>query len=377
MGALVKHVYAPAQQVTAQQVYHATIMPCYDKKLEASRKDFYDEASETTEVDCVLATSELLAMLDEQEVDFGGLAEAAEGASGGSGPGITRGEGEGMDVDEGEGAAAITTSAGGSSGGSRSCGGSTTTTSTSTSDLMLGDFAFSNLSSDGLRFMGAVDGGGGNGGSGGYCEFIFRHAARELYGVELDPATPLQFTSGRNKDLREVVLTDGDGKTVLRFAQAYGFRNIQSVITKIKRGKCPYHLVEIMACPGGCVKGGGQIKAVAKKDFKMPPVMFDSTGDLAPAVADYSGLADASAGGMAIEPAVAPSPPTQDEVAAKVSALMHDTVRREPEDNPVCQQLYRSVLGGQPFSTEARRVLHTRYHAIPKMEEVAPLGIKW
>jgi hypothetical protein len=198
----------------------------------------------------------------------------------------------------------------------------------------------------------------------------------QLFGVELDDATPLEFTSGRNKDLREVVLTDGEGKTLLRFAQAYGFRNIQSVITKIKRGKCPYHLVEIMACPGGCIKGGGQIKPVAKK--KIMPVMLGSLDDeVMPAVTDYAGLADGSGAGMDVEPVDLVKLPSADEVAAKVSALIHDTVQREPQDNPVCQQLYGSTFGRQPFSSEARRLLHTRYHAIPKMEEVAPLGIKW
>ena len=38
---------------------------------------------------------------------------------------------------------------------------------------------------------------------------------------------------------------------VLRFAAAYGFRNIQNLMQKLKRGKCVYHFVEIMACPSG------------------------------------------------------------------------------------------------------------------------------
>jgi iron only hydrogenase large subunit-like protein len=32
------------------------------------------------------------------------------------------------------------------------------------------------------------------------------------------------------------------------------------VVTKLKRGRSPYHFVEVMACPGGCTNGGGQIK---------------------------------------------------------------------------------------------------------------------
>ena len=39
-------------------VYHVTVMPCYDKKLEASRDDFYSEVYSTRDVDCVLTSGE-------------------------------------------------------------------------------------------------------------------------------------------------------------------------------------------------------------------------------------------------------------------------------------------------------------------------------
>lgn len=117
--------------------------------------------------------------------------------------------------------------------------------------------------------------------SGGFVEFVFRYAARELFGVTVPPG-PLQYVPGRNADYREVLL-QVDGNVVLRFAQAYGFRNIQAVIQKVrpchtatpwtpshsltrplcvqvKRGRCPLQLVEVMACPSGCLNGGGQVK---------------------------------------------------------------------------------------------------------------------
>ncbi|SPO25453.1 related to NAR1 - similarity to human nuclear prelamin A recognition factor [Ustilago trichophora] len=51
---------------TQPTIYHVTVMPCYDKKLEASRPDFYDDITNTKEVDCVLTTGELdKLMLDE------------------------------------------------------------------------------------------------------------------------------------------------------------------------------------------------------------------------------------------------------------------------------------------------------------------------
>lgn len=54
----------------------------------------------------------------------------------------------------------------------------------------------------------------------------------------------------RNKDFQEVTL-EKDGQVLLRFAAVYGFRNIQNLVQKLKRGKSPYHFVEVMACPSG------------------------------------------------------------------------------------------------------------------------------
>lgn len=45
-----------------------------------------------------------------------------------------------------------------------------------------------------------------------------------------------------------------DGQVLLCFASTYGFRNIQNLVQKLKRGKSPYHFVEVMACPSGEVK---------------------------------------------------------------------------------------------------------------------------
>jgi len=60
--------------------------------------------------------------------------------------------------------------------------------------------------------------------SNGYLEYIFRRAAKELFGVAVDQ--PLVYTQGKNKDLKEVTLSLPNGQPVLRFAAAYGFRNI-------------------------------------------------------------------------------------------------------------------------------------------------------
>ena len=55
-----------------------------------------------------------------------------------------------------------------------------------------------------------------------------------------------------------------EGKTV-KMAKCYGFRNIQKIVQTIKKNKCEYSYVEIMACPGGCYSGGGQIKVEKMK----------------------------------------------------------------------------------------------------------------
>lgn len=54
----------------------------------------------------------------------------------------------------------------------------------------------------------------------------------------------------RNKDFHEVTL-EKNGEVLLRFAAAYGFHNIQNMILKLKKGKLPYHFVEVLACPRG------------------------------------------------------------------------------------------------------------------------------
>ena len=56
MGSLVKNHLGSLQGQSPDQVYHVTVMPCYDKKLEASRQDFYDDVYSTRDVDCVITS---------------------------------------------------------------------------------------------------------------------------------------------------------------------------------------------------------------------------------------------------------------------------------------------------------------------------------
>lgn len=192
------------------------------------------------------------------------------------------------------------------------------------------------ISTDGLSLFGGVDGEGAAGGdSGGYLEYVFRYAAFRLFGREDLTGQPLVYREGRNSDFRETSL-EVDGKVVLRFAYAYGFRNIQSILAKSRRGKCPYHFVEVMACPSGCLNGGGQIKP--KKE----------------------GPRD-----------------TRQRVEMVAGVLHKDLLPRAPQDNPLVQAMYRELLGGEPGAPAARPFFHTTYHNVPKLEESNPHMSPW
>ena len=55
---------------SADKVYHVSIMPCFDKKLEASREQFYSDVFHTRDVDCVISTLEVEQMLLKDGVDL-------------------------------------------------------------------------------------------------------------------------------------------------------------------------------------------------------------------------------------------------------------------------------------------------------------------
>lgn len=84
-------------------------------------------------------------------------------------------------------------------------------------------------------------------GSGGYAHFIFQYAALHLFQAS---NVTVEFRNLRNPDFKEAIF-EKDGKILLRFAIANGFKNIQNLVQKLKRGKSVYHYVEVMACPSG------------------------------------------------------------------------------------------------------------------------------
>jgi hypothetical protein len=90
-------------------------------------------------------------------------------------------------------------------------------------------FGMSTASQDDVMSSAAMH---GRGSAGGWLEHIMLHASKIVFGIE-DPT--LEYTQGRNADVEEVKLV-ADGNVLLTFARVYGFRNIQNLVNKIKRG---------------------------------------------------------------------------------------------------------------------------------------------
>ena len=91
--------------------------------------------------------------------------------------------------------------------------------------------------------------------------------ARSEFGEELDN---LSYKTLKNADFREVTL-EREGTVLLKFAIANGFRNIQNLVQKLKRKRCDYDFVEILACPSGCLNGGAQLRP---EEVREPRVLF-------------------------------------------------------------------------------------------------------
>lgn len=199
-GAFIKSVVSRLDGKEMGFVYHTTVMPCYDKKLEATREDFYNDIYNSKDVDLVLTTTEVDEMISQEGSLLSDL------------------------VDE---------------------------TLFPEESLTHAELKHALLSSSTLLHN------VGNG-SDGYLEYVFRKAAKSLFNRTIDT---VEFKTVRNnKDFFETCLFDEDGHVLLRFGAAYGFRSIQNLVQKIKRKNCKYDYVEVMACPSACLNGGGQIK---------------------------------------------------------------------------------------------------------------------
>jgi iron only hydrogenase large subunit-like protein len=104
------------------------------------------------------------------------------------------------------------------------------------------------------------------GSSHGYADMCMRVVSQELLGVDFD-MSQVPYKQGRNNEVWEAELPFGNNKKLV-FARAYGFRNVQNIMRSIKRNTCKYDFIELLACPGGCTNGGGQIKANSNESSK-------------------------------------------------------------------------------------------------------------
>ncbi|MAT57660.1 MAG: ferredoxin [Ignavibacteriae bacterium] len=92
------------------------------------------------------------------------------------------------------------------------------------------------------------------GNSGGVSEAVLRYTCEKVNGVKL---TNCNFNEVRGVDsTREAtVLLNGNE---VKIAIVSGLKNAKTLLDKIKSGEAKYDMIEVMACPGGCIGGAGQ-----------------------------------------------------------------------------------------------------------------------
>ncbi len=151
------------------------------------------------------------------------------------------------------------------------------------------------------------------GASGGVTEAAFRTAHFYLTG---ESYPKLEFEEVRGiKGIKEAEVTLAGKK--LRIAVAHGLKNAREIVEKAIREKCPYDFVEIMACPGGCIGGGGQ-----------------------------------------------PMPVSDEIRKARIRAIYNTDKQmaiRESHKNPVVERIYRDFLY-KPLGRKAEKLLHTSHY---------------
>lgn len=89
--------------------------------------------------------------------------------------------------------------------------------------------------------------------TGGVMEAVLRYAAEKVGGIK----DAIEFKSVRGfEGIREAEV-ELNGKK-LKLAIVHGLKNAGKVCEQVEAGTCTYDLIEVMACPGGCVGGAGQ-----------------------------------------------------------------------------------------------------------------------
>ena len=105
--------------------------------------------------------------------------------------------------------------------------------------------------------------------------------------------------------------------TPVKIGIAHGLGNARKLIEEVKNGTSPYHAIEVMACPGGCIGGGGQPFHRGRMEV----------------------------------------------LRRRAAALYREDANkplRKSHENPYIQQLYSEYLG-EPCGSKAHKLLHTHY----------------
>ena len=166
--------------------------------------------------------------------------------------------------------------------------------------------------------LGSSTGAGGIfGATGGVMEAALRTAVETITGKELPN---LEFTEVRGMEGIKEASYEVGGLTV-KVAVASGLANAKELMKKVRKGEVDYQFIEIMACPGGCVNGGGQ-------------------------------------------PVVAASVRNFEDVRGKRAAVLYNIDKNMPlrksHENPVLKEAYAEYFE-KPGSHKAHKAFHTTY----------------
>ena len=157
--------------------------------------------------------------------------------------------------------------------------------------------------------------------TGGVMEAALRTVADILTG-ESAPLDKIEYTAVRGIEGIKEATVNVAGMDI-KLAVASGLGNARKLLNKIRAGEADYHFIEIMACPGGCVNGGGQV---------IQPSSIRSWVDL------------------------------RVERAKATYEEDRDMPIRKSHDNAFVKKLYDEYYG-EPGSHQAHHDLHTHYKA--------------
>ncbi|MCQ2483965.1 MAG: [FeFe] hydrogenase, group A [Clostridia bacterium] len=155
------------------------------------------------------------------------------------------------------------------------------------------------------------------GATGGVMEAALRTAVEKITGKTLDN---VEFAEVRGMDgVKEATYAVGDLE--VKVAVVSGTANAKKIMEQVKNGTSEYQFIEIMACPGGCINGGGQ------------PIVDANVRNF------------------------------EDFRAKRASVLYNidkENANRKSHENTAIKRVYEEFFG-EPGSHKAHEILHTSY----------------